>query len=235
MQETGFTNLAAIVSETVQKPESDLDFELKTTPVVTIAHWVQASKQILDDAPMLASYIDGRLRYGLMYVEELQLLKGSGTGGNLDGIHTQATAFVPAFAVVMQQHIDELRLALLQAELAEYPATGIVTNPINWARIELTKTSDGQYLFANPTQMSGPNLWGKPVVATQAMDEDEFLVGAFRLGAQLFDREDANVLISTEDRDNFIKNLVTIRAEERLGLAVYRPEAFIKGIFSTIT
>jgi len=70
-------------------------------------------------------------------------------------------------------------------------------------------------------------------VDTQAMTLDNFLVGAFKLGAQIFDREDANVEISTEDQDNFIKNLVTIRAEERLALAVYRPESFVKGAFAT--
>ena len=128
--------------------------------------------------------------------------------------------------------IDILRLAMLQASLAELPATGMAMHPSDWADIELTKTDDGAYLFANPQNVSQPRLWGLPVVATQAMTIDKFLVGAFRLGAQIFDREDANVEISTEDSDNFRKNLVTIRAEERLGLAVYRTEAFTKGDFS---
>lgn len=72
-----------------------------------------------------------------------------------------------------------------------------------------------------------------PVVETQAMPLDNFLTGAFQLGAQIFDREDANVEISTEDGNNFTKNLVTIRAEERLAMATYRPEAFVKGAFAT--
>ncbi|BBK35113.1 hypothetical protein STAQ_01910 [Allostella sp. ATCC 35155] len=70
-------------------------------------------------------------------------------------------------------------------------------------------------------------------MATPAIPEDDFLTGAFRLGAQLFAREGADVQISTEDRDNFIKNMVTIRAEERLALGVYRPEAFIHGEFQS--
>jgi HK97 family phage major capsid protein len=60
------------------------------------------------------------------------------------------------------------------------------------------------------------------------MTVDTALVGAFSLGAQIFDREDANVVISTENQDDFIKNMITVRAEQRLALAVYRPEAFIK-------
>jgi HK97 family phage major capsid protein len=235
VQEQGFTNLADVVSETTAKPESSITFELVTKAVATIAHYILASKQILDDAPMLQSHIDGRLRYGLAYVEEQQLLNGDGTGTNLHGLVPQASAYSAPFNPTDAQAIDTIRLALLQAELAEFPATGIVLHPTDWARIELTKDNDGRYIFAQPQSLAGPTLWSRPVVATQAMTVDKFLVGAFKLGAQVFDREDANVEISTEDSDNFRKNLVTIRAEERLVLAVYRPEAFIYGDFGRVT
>jgi HK97 family phage major capsid protein len=237
VKETGFTNNAATVTETAgtAKAQSEIKFDLITAAVTTIAHWVMATKQILDDVPMLQSYIDGRLRYGLMLAEENQLLNGGGTGTDLNGIYTQATAFsspiIPTAAGNMTK-VDIIRLGMLQAALAEYPATGIVMHPSDWADIELTKTDDGAYLFANPQNGSDARLWRLPVVETQAMTIDKFLVGAFQLGAQIFDRQDATVEISTEHSDNFTKNLVTIRAEERLTLAVYRPEAFIKGDFS---
>jgi HK97 family phage major capsid protein len=237
VKETGYTNNAATVTETAgtAKAQSDIKFDIVTSAVTTIAHYVRATKQILDDVPQLQSYIDGRLRYGLAYVEEQQLLNGGGTGTDLNGIYTQATAFVAPIAPTSAgtlTKIDIIRLAMLQAFLAEYPASGLVMHPSDWADIELTKTEDGAYLFANPQGGSEPRLWRLPVVETQAMTIDKFLTGAFKLGAQIFDREDANVEISTEDQDNFIKNLVTIRAEERLALAVYRPESFIKGDFS---
>lgn len=234
VRETGFTNNANVVSEnpTNDKPESDIDFELIQSGVKTIAHLVRASKQILDDAAMLSSYIDARLRYGLQLVEEAQMLKGSGVGNNLAGIYTLATTYAnPGVTVQAQTRIDQLRLALLQAELAEYYADGIVLSPIDWAAIELTKDANNNYIVSNPFGTLTGNLWSRPVVATQAMDAGDFLVGAFQLGAQVFDREDANVVISTEDKDNFSKNMITIRAEERLALAVYRPEAFVKGEF----
>jgi HK97 family phage major capsid protein len=178
---------------------------------------------------MLQSMIDQRLRYGLGYVEETQLLKGSGVGNNLNGVYTQATAFAAPIALSGSvTMIDTIRLMLLQAEIAEYPSTGIVLHPADWAKIELTKDANRGYIFANPQSMATPQLWGRPVVATQAMTVDTALVGAFRLGAQIFDREDANVVISTENQDDFIRNMVTIRAEERLALAVYRPAAFVK-------
>lgn len=228
VRETGFTNNAATVSETVLKPESTITYELVQSAVVTIAHWIKASKQILDDFAQLQSSIDGRLRYGLGYVEETQLLKGSGAGNNLNGIYTQATAYSAPIVVAKANKIDVLRLMLLQAELALYPSTGIVLNPADWAAIELTKSTTGEYIFANPQNLAQPGLWGRPVVSTPAMTVDTSLVGAFKLGAQLFDREDANVVVSTENSDDFVKNLVTVRCEERLGLATYRPEAFIK-------
>lgn len=235
-QETGFTNNADTMSETdgSLKPQSEIKFDIVTGNVTTIAHWVQATRQILDDVPMLQSYIDGRLRYGLAYAEELQLLNGDGTGTNLHGVYTQATAFASPIAVNpdLDTKVDVLRVAMLQAVLAEFPATGHVLNPIDWAEIELTKTTDGAYLFANPQGLAGPTLWGLPVVETQAMTSGNFLTGAFRLGAQIFDRMGARVEISTEDSDNFRRNLATILAEERLGLAVYRPEAFVKGTFA---
>ncbi|TZG26499.1 phage major capsid protein [Sphingomonas montanisoli] len=234
VQETGFTNSAAPTAETAQKPQSELKFDLKTLPVATIAHWVQASKQILSDAPMLQSYVDGRLRYGLAYAEELQLLKGDGSGANLLGMIPQATGYSAPGGLVADNMLDQLRYAMLQAVLAEYPATGHILHPIDWARIETMKDGEGRYIIGNPTNGATPTLWRLPVVETPAMTVDKFLTGAFKLACQLFDREDANVEISTEDRDNFIKNLVTIRGEERAALAVYRPEALIYGDFGFV-
>lgn len=238
VRESGFTNNADVVSENPVsgKPESNITFELDSAKVATIAHWVHASKQVLDDAPMLQSYIDGRLRYGLALKEEAQLLKGSGVGLNINGIYTQATGYAnPGVVVQAETRIDQLRLALLQAELAEYFADGIVLNPVDWAAIELTKDENNDYIVANPFGLITPTLWARPVVATKAMEIDEFLVGAFAQGAQGWDREDANVTVSTEDRDNFIKNMVTILGEERIALTVYRPEAFVKGDFGQVT
>lgn len=229
LKETGFTNNAAVQAEGAKKGESDIVFDLINSGVATIAHYIKASKQILDDLPMLESYIDGRLRYGLALREEAQLLKGSGSGNNLSGIYTQATAYAAPITISNPTRIDILRLALLQAEMAEFPSTGIVLNPADWAAIELQKDNTGAYIFANPQGTAQPALWGRPVVATQSMTVDEFLVGAFQLGAQVFDRESANVVISFQNEDDFVKNMVTIRGEERLALAVYRPEAFVKG------
>jgi hypothetical protein len=59
------------------------------------------------------------------------------------------------------------------------------------------------------------------------------MVCDFEGSARLYDRWQARVEISTEDRDNFVRNLVTILAEERIGLAVKRTTGFTKGSFAT--
>ena len=234
VKETGFTNSAAPVAEAAAKPESDLKFDLVTTSAKVIAHWMKASKQILSDVSQLRSTIDQRLLYGLAHVEEQQLLNGSGSGQNLHGIIPQATAYSAPITLSSPTSIDLMRLAMLQAALAEYPATGHVMNPIDWAWIETLKDGEGRYIIGNPQGTISPTLWGLPVVATQAIAVDKFLTGAFRMGAQVFDRWDARVETGYVN-DDFTKNLVTILAEERLALAVYRPEAFIYGDFGRIT
>lgn len=234
VREVGFVNNANVVSEnpTNPKPQSDITFEPDQAPVATIAHWIPASRQVLSDVAMLQSYIDARLRYGLKVKEEAQLLKGSGVGLNLNGIYTQASSYLdPGVIVQGETAIDRLRIALLQVTLAEYEADGIVLSPIDWATIELTKDKNDQYVFANPTGMAVPGLWGRPVVPTQAMDAGDFLVGSFQQGAMGWDREDVTVEVSTENSDNFVKNMVTILCEERVGLTVFRPESFVKGDF----
>ena len=228
-QEKLFTNNAAPVAEGALKPQSELQFEDKTASVRTIAHWMRANLQIMADAPALRSIIDQRLRYGLSAVEEAQLLNGSGTGQNITGLVTAATAYAAAGSLVATTQIDIIRLMILQTMLAEYPASGIVMNPIDMAAIELSKDTTGRYIIGNPQGTIQKNLWGLPVVETQAMGVDKALVGAFNMAAQIFDRQDATIYVSTEDQDNFVKNKVTIRAEERLALVIWRPQALVYG------
>jgi len=231
VQETGFVNNANVVAEGAVKPRSDLQSELVDAKVRKIAHIIGASMEILQDVPALLSMIDSRLRYGLEVKLEAQMLNGDGTGQNLNGIMTQATTFAAPTGIEVEGEtkIDRLRIAILQAALAEYPVDAQVLNPIDWASIELTKDNEGRYIIGNPVGSLQPTLWSRPVIATQAMAVNNFLVGAFSQGAQLFDRMLAAVLISTENKDNFEKNLIDVLAEIRVALAVYRPEAFVKG------
>jgi len=233
IQQTGFTNAAAVVAENTTKPYSDIQFAEKYSPVRTIAHMFKASKQILDDFTQLQSVVNNEMNYGLKYVEEQEILFGDGTGAHLDGIVPQATPYAAKFAVAQQNGIDDLRLAMLQVQLARVICSGHVLNFIDWAKVELLKDTLGRYVLSNPSSLTVPTLWGMPVVTTEAAAfQGKFLCGAFNMAAQVFDREEANIVISTENADDFEKNMISIRGEERLALTVTRPEGFIYGTFT---
>ena len=230
-REVGFTNAAEFVSENTRKPQSDAEFEFAEAPVRTLAHFVKATNQILSDVPALRSYIDFRLRWGVKYVENDAMLNGTGTGQTIEGLKPAATPYQTARNQVGDTRIDTLRRAMTQVSLAFYPVSGFILHPDDWEAIELTKTSEGAYVFANPLALAGPTLWGRPVIATAAQTAGEFTLGAFNMAAQIFDREDITVEIATENEDDFVNNRVTIRGEERLALAIHRPEAIVDGSF----
>jgi HK97 family phage major capsid protein len=229
--ENVFTNNAAVVSEGATKPKSDITYSRLSVPVTTIAHWIIASKQILADFKQLATLINGRLQFGLKLAEEQEILFGDGIGDHLNGLVPQATARSAAYDKSGDTMIDIIRHAMLQVQLAFYPTTGIVLSPTDWHELELTKDSFGRYILAAPASNTPAMLWGVPVVQCYSMAAGDFLVGAFKLAATIFDREQAQILVSNEDNDNFTRNMVTILCEERLALAVSRPKAFIFGAF----
>ena len=230
IRETGFRNNAAPVAEGEIKPGSDIQMDLVSTSAKVIAHWMKVSKQALSDVSQLRSHIDNRLLWGLRLVEERQILHGDGTGQNLHGIIPQASDYavpggIPTDGLTV---IDTLRIAALQAVLAEYPATGAVLNPIDWAAIELTKDEIGRHIIGQPQGNAPASLWRLPVVETPEIAQGKFLTGAFQMGAEVFDLWDSRIEVGFEN-DDFTRNLLTILAEERIALAVYRPEAFIYG------
>jgi HK97 family phage major capsid protein len=231
MREKTFVNAAATVLEGAAKPESTLTFEAAQDAVRKIAHWLPTTEEMLEDAPQIRSYIDQRLRQGIMAEEEDQLLNGTGVAPDLLGLLLRPGlgADVPV-GVAPATGMD----ALLQQQLALYatsylPADGYVIHPANWAKIIMTKTSTGEYMTAGPfSAVQSPTLWGLPVAVTPAIAAGTALVGAFKTGAQIFRKGGIRVEASNSHQDFFVKNLVAIRAEERLALAVYRPQAFGK-------
>ena len=231
-KQTVRTNNAAPVAEGAAKPYSNYGWARVSTPVRTLAHLAKLTRQAMDDAPQLQGEIDSEMRYGLALGEDAQILLGDGTGENLLGLMPQATPYaLPVGASEPETAIDKLRAAILQSSLALYSPTAFVLNPIDWYNIEILKTPEGNYVFANPLQMAGPTLWGKPVAPTVSMPAGSFLTGDFKRAATLYDRMTVEVLISSENADDFEKNLYTMRAEERLAMAVKRPAALIKGAF----
>ncbi|MBY0361187.1 MAG: phage major capsid protein [Phreatobacter sp.] len=225
---------ADTVTEGNLKPESAMSFDLVTVASKVIAHWIPASRQILEDVPQLAGIIDSELRYGLAVKEDSQLLYGSGTGPNLTGMVTAATAYAAPMTIAAATMIDQIALAILQTGLADLPADGIVLHPSDWMRMRLAKNGQGDYILGAPGANVEPRLFGLPVVPTTSMQVDKFLVGNFRAAATLYDRWAARVEVATEHADFFVRNLVAILAEERLALAIKRPTALVYGDFGNV-
>lgn len=229
----GRTNNAAPVAEGDAKPGSDLQLGLETVNARVIAHWMKASKQVLSDLPQLQGLIDTELLDGLALAEEAQLLNGSGSGQNLNGLIPAATAFSAPFAMTDPTMLDTLGLGLLQSALAEFPASGIIMHPSDWTRITLLKDADGNYIMGTPGSAIAQRLWGLPVITTQALPVDKFLLGDFRRAATLYDRWSARVEVGYVN-DDFTRNLVTILAEERLAQAIKHSKALTYGDFGNV-
>lgn len=217
--------------ENVTKPESAITFTLSTQAVSTLAHWIPVSKQVIADSPMLQSYVNSRLMYGLKLKEDTQILLGTGANGQLAGLYTNRTAYSMDSPLSYTTKLDVLRDAIAQCQASEYMPNAIVLNSADWADIELSKDSQLRYLFANPQSAAAPALWGLPVVVTNSLTAGTFLVGSFDMGAQLWDREDASIEIGLNS-DNFVKNMVTILCEERVAVTIYRASALVGGSFT---
>lgn len=213
------------------KPESELVTEDVVFPVRTIAHLLRAHKNILDDAPALRSLIDEKLLSGLDTVVDTQLLKGDGTGNNVKGVLASSRVFTRA--VAGDKKPDVLRRALTDLRVKNYRADAFILNPFDWEDIELIKGTDGKYVWSVVPDGAVPRLWRTPVIDTTAIDQGQFLTGAFREAGMVFDRMQSAVEVFEQDRDNVPRNLVTFRAETRLALVIFDQNAFVKGTYVT--
>lgn len=234
--ETLFNNAAAIVAEGATKPQSDFDLEEKTDPVRKIATHIRISEELLTDIPQMRSHILARLPKKIRIVEDAQLLYGTGTGNEIEGLTTAASAYADVLADSDVNRFDVLSAAVQQVRQDEFVATGILVNPSDWFAMARGKGSDGHYLFPDQVRFGGqpPRVMGVPVLQSTAITEGEFLVGDFSSQAtQLFDRMQSQVRFYEQDQDNAITNQVTVVAEERIALAIYRPSALVYGDFAT--
>lgn len=227
-EETTFTNAAATVAEGGTKPESTVGYTLRTESVRKIGHWIPATSEALADVSFLESTLRGRLAYGVMRIEESQILTGNGVAPNLlgilnrTGIQTQAKGTDPTPDAIYKA-MQKIRGAS-GSGFAE--PTAVVLHPNDWTDIKLLRTADGIYIWGNPSDEGPDRIWGLPVRQTTAITENTGLVGAFRPHAEVIRREGINITLSTEHSTYFIENKVAILAESRLALAVYRPSAF---------
>ncbi len=226
-----FTNSAAPqAGQLVDKAKSDLTYENVTYTVETMAHYVIESRQVLSDAPRLQALVNARLPYGLDLLSDEQLLNGDGTGNNLLGLLVDPAIPTVGFTGGATA-LNHIRSAITTCQTNEYyNVNGIVLNPQDWETIETATGTDEHYLmFSTPQAGSAQQLWGMPVIVTNAMPVGEFLLGDWSQGANLYQREGVTVRTSESHADMFIKNGVAVLAEERYAFGIPLPLAFCKG------
>lgn len=220
---------ATAVAEGSAKPEVTMEFEQADAPIRKIAAWVPVTMEILQDAPTLAGYINTRLAYMLAVREEAQILSGPGTAPNIRGI-TETTG-TQTQAAVNDDLPATVGLAIAKIENVDGDADGFAVNPLDfWTGIverhATQMDGDGSVGIPYGRPPSGP--WGLPTVRTRSLAQGSSVVGAWRLGATLFDRMQITIRTSDSHDDYFVNNKSAVLAEERVGLAVHRPDFFVE-------
>lgn len=201
-----------------------------------IAGFIKLTDEFLEDAPFLKSEIDGRLLYDLAWFEEQQLLNGNGTGQNVLGLLNRS-GIQTETGTSLADNPDSIFRAITKVSTASgLRADGVVINPTDYQALRLAKDGNDQYygggFFAGQYGQGGipdnPPLWGLRTVVTPAIAAGTVLVGAFSQAATLYRKGGVRVEATNSHDTDFTNNLVTIRAEERVALAVRRPLGLVK-------
>lgn len=215
-------------SEGAVKSQIDWEYVAQDAAVRSIAGFLRISKEMLADMAYLTSEITMDLQEELRNVEDTQLLSGTNIAPELNGLLTAASTFSGAgLYVATPNEYDVLVAAVTQIMLLDYTPTAIVLSPTDYAQLMLTRAA--HYNFVPQSDLM--NVMGVPMISNTAMTAGYFLVGDFVRGCKLFEREGVTVEFAEQDANNFTYNLVTVRVEERVALAVKHPTAFVTGAF----
>lgn len=233
-QETAYTNAAAPVAEGGTKPQSDFTLTTQSNPIIKIATFDKLSTEMLADLPGLTGYISTRLPNKLKYIEDQQILFGTGVGLNLKGLTVGGAAYVPlvSFLGTNADYAGVLTEACLQVRQNEFVANLIVLNPQDYAKILVTKNTQGTYLLPNVFTGAPLMIGGVPVIENTAVPVGTFIVGDFANAAFLWDRQELALRFYEQDGVNVQVGLITIEMSERLCVTNYRPSAFVSGTFA---
>lgn len=235
MEETTFTNTAAETAEGGTYPEATLELTERTVPIRKIAVWIPVTDEQLEDAAQAASYVESRLRFMIEQRLDEQIISGNGIAPNIEGILDRTgiqTATIAASDDSRQDAIFRAMTLVRTNGLASPNA--VVMNPTDWQTLRLARdATSGQYLWGPPSQAGLAQVWGLPVVLFNEMASEVSLVGDFANFSALAMRRGIDVQITNSHSDFFINGKQAIRADIRVGLAVYRPAAFAEIVQGT--
>lgn len=224
------TRGAATVARGGLKPYLKVEFEPDTVSVETIAVLSKVTEQDVDDAPRLIGYINGEMTLDIRVEEERQIAWGTGTN-ELLGLFDDANN-IPEFtrAAVGDTVIDTIRKMRTDLRKNRVTPNFVAIDPVDWEDVELSKGTDERYIWGLITDLRGPRIWSLRVIESDAMTnletgERRILLGDGVRGATIYDRNQVQLAVGFVD-DDFARNLRTLRAEERLALAVKRAFAF---------
>ena len=223
---------AAGVAEAGAIPESKFTPTLAKANVVNVAHYTKITKQLADDAPALAAYINTKMLYGLQNKVESQIVNGNGTAPQLKGLLATGSYTNASAQLTGAKNLFDL-LLLLQgvAETAAYEPEALVLNPMTWAQLAMEKDTQGRYLLGGPGLAANKSVWGIPVVTSSAVPAGKFIFGNFTQTVTIYDRQQVAVEMTGTNEDDFTHYLYTIRASRRLALAVEVPAGIFAGDF----
>lgn len=225
---------AQMTSEGSAKAEVTMEFERYNAIVEKITAWLPATDEILTDAPTLRGYIETRLEYMLMIREEQQCIAGTGTSPQLPGVESLSGSYQTQ-SIVASDYPATIGLAMGKVENVDGEADGVLTNPLDYWVAVTTRHADALdngFGGGAPATMSGIT-WGVPAVRTRAVTSGSAYVAAWKLACTLFDRQDVTIKIGDQHVDYFIRNLVALLAEKRIGLAWHRPALIVKATVPT--
>lgn len=236
--ESAFNDNTAAVAEKGQKPQLDLTLARRQDNVSKIANISKVTDEMVQDVPQFQAYLTNRMIFGVKRAEETQVLNGNGTSPNLQGVLNRTGLAAPIAtsasltAAKAVNGIFNMITALRATSFVEPDA--IVMNPTDWQTIRLGTDANGQYYAGGPFTGAYGNggfanveaIWGKRVVVTTAISQGKVLVGGFAECGQVFRRTGITVEMTNSNVNDFEYNLITLRAEERLALAIYRPSGF---------
>ena len=77
-----------------------------------------------------------------------------------------------------------------------------------------------------------PSISGVPIFENTAVTAGDFIVGDWSQGASIFDRQQSFIRFYDQDSTNVRTGDVTVKAQERLAMPIWRSSAFIYGTFS---